>query len=220
MKVSLLQTEKLILIGSGGHAAVLAEVLFQQQQRSKIVAISTLDDISERKIFDGIFILKEDKSILNYDIGTTFLVNGIGSIPGNTRRNILYHKFTNSGFRFYSVLSPHAIISPFASMGSGVQVMTGAIIQHGAVIGDNCIINTGAIVEHDCVIGAHSHIAPGATLSGGVVTGECVHIGTNATVIQNIYIGEGSVLGAGTTITRDIERNTIVYPAKTFSRGL
>ncbi|MGI8464309.1 acetyltransferase [Pectobacterium punjabense] len=220
MKVSLLQTEELILIGSGGHAAVVAEVIFQQEQRNRIVAISTLDDISERNIFDGISIIKEDELIFNYDTETTLLINGVGSIPGKTIRNILYHEFINRGFRFYSVLSPHAIISPFSSLGSGVQIMAGAIIQHGAVIGDNCIINSGAIVEHDCVIGAHSHIAPGATLSGGVVTGKCVHIGTNATVIQNIHIGEGAVLGAGTTITRDIEKDTIVYPAKTFSRGL
>ncbi|MCA6963426.1 acetyltransferase [Pectobacterium odoriferum] len=219
MKVNLLQTEELILIGSGGHAAVLAEIIFQQQPRSKIVAISTLDDTSERKIFDNIFILEEDKSILNYDIGTTFLVNGIGSIPGNTRRNMLYRKFTNNGFHFYSVLSPHAVISPFASLGSGVQVMAGAIIQHGAVIGDNCIINTGAIIEHDCVIGAHTHIAPSATLSGGVITEECVHVGTNATIIQNIHIGKTSIIGAGATITKDVENNTTVYPAKVFSRG-
>lgn len=217
MKVSLLQNEDLVLIGSGGHAAVLAEELLQRDR--KIAAISTLDDLSERKIFDGIFILKEDKLILDYSIEKTLLINGIGSVPGNTRRNAIYHMFVNNGFRFYSVLSTNAIISPFASLGSGVQVMAGAIIQHGAVIGDNCIINTGAIVEHDCVIGAHSHIAPGATLSGGIVTGECVHIGTNATIIQNVRIGEASVIGAGAAITRDIEKNTIVYPAKVFSRG-
>lgn len=218
MKGNLLQNDSLIIIGSGGHAAVLAEILYQQ--KSKIVAIATLDDISSRDIFNGILVLKEDKDILTYATETISLVNGIGSIPGNLRRNDIYQEFISKGFCFYSVLSPQAIISPFAILGKGVQVMPGAIVQHGVVVGDNCIINTGAIVEHDCIIGANTHIAPGATLSGGVVTGENVHIGTNSTVIQNISIGDSSIIGAGAVITKNVEKSNIVYPAKVFSRGL
>ncbi|PWC09729.1 acetyltransferase [Brenneria corticis] len=218
MKDNLSQNENLIVIGSGGHAAILVEILSLHKQN--ILAIVSPDKEHPREVFKGFFFYENDSDVLNYPPQTTFLVNGIGSIPGNVRRNILYHDFVNKGFSFYSVISPKAIISPFAKLGKGVQVMSGAIIQHGAVIGDNCIINTGAIVEHDCVIGANNHVAPGATLSGGVLTGLNVHIGTNSTIIQNIQIGDAAVVGAGAVITRNIEKNTIVYPAKVFSRGL
>lgn len=45
-------------------------------------------------------------------------------------------------------------------------------------------------------------------------------IGTGSSVIQNISIDENSVVGAGTVITRNIEKNTICYPARSTQKVL
>ena len=142
------------------------------------------------------------------------LVNGIGSLPGNPLRAELFARYRALGYRFASVVSTKAMVSDYAVLEEGVQVMAGAIIQTGNQIGANGIINTGAIVDHDCHLGGDNHIAPGAVLSGGVVTGERVHIGTGAVVIQGISIGSDAVVGAGATLTRPLGEKQIAYVAR------
>lgn len=142
------------------------------------------------------------------------LVNGIGSLPGHGLRAELFARYQALGYRFAQVISPRAMVSDYAELAEGVQVMAGAIIQAGTRIGLNTIINTGAIVDHDCQIGADNHIAPGSVLSGGVMTGARVHVGTGAVIIQGIVIGDDAVVGAGATVTRSLDVAQIAYVAR------
>ncbi|BBT66065.1 sialic acid synthase [Aeromonas caviae] len=157
--------------------------------------------------------LWHDEEILTHLPDEVELVNGIGSLPGNPLRAELFARYRALGYRFASVVSTKAMVSDYAVLEEGVQVMAGAIIQTGTQIGANGIINTGAIVDHDCHLGGDNHVAPGAVLSGGVVTGERVHIGTGAVVIQGISIGSDAVIGAGATLTRPLGEKQIAYVA-------
>ena len=65
-------------------------------------------------------------------------------------------------------IHPTAVVSKYAKIGKGTQVLATAVINAAATIGNHCIVNTGAIVEHDCVLEDYVHIAPNATLGGGV----------------------------------------------------
>lgn len=210
------QLKPVIVLGAGGHAAVLIDIL--KQQKRNIVAIVSPDLTQKGPVFDGIEVLLQDKDVLKFEPETITLINGIGSIPGNKLRENLYKDFIDKGYHFETVVSDNAIVSHYAILADGVQVMAGAVIQVGTSIGANCIVNTSAIIDHDCEIGRHNHIAPGATLSGGVVTGDGVHIGTGANIIQLITVGADVVVGAGTTITKDVEKNTICYPARIFKK--
>lgn len=203
----------LIVIGSGGHASVIADILLNQGRT--IVATVSPDEIKDNSPLKGIKRLMTDASLLDtYSPEEFDLVNGLGALPGNTLRTNLFDYFSNYGYKFQSVIAPSAIIAGGVKLEGGVQVMHGAIIQTNASIAKNCIVNSGSIVEHDCVIGAHNHIAPGATLSGGVITGDQVHIGTGASIIQSIKIGERSVIGAGCTIIRDVKAGQVIVPAR------
>jgi len=204
--------KKVFVLGAGGHAGVLVDILSQNELI--ISAIFSPEPDFVRNVFSGIPILQNEDKILENRTDKTNIVNGIGSLPGSSLRTKLYTKFTEKGYSFQQVISNYSIISDFAKLGKGVQVMHGAIIQAGAVIGENTIINTGAIIEHDCIIGAHNHIAPGATLSGQVRTGDYVHIGTGANVIQNIKIGEKVIIGAGANVTKDICSEETIFGAK------
>lgn len=205
-------TKPLIMLGAGGHAAVLAELLLSQGRQ--LIAMVSPEPASENSPLARIPRLMSDESLLSaYSSEQVDLVNGLGSLPSTALRWKLFEYFFNHGYHFATVISPHAILSNYAKLAEGVQLMAGAIVQTNASVGVNSIINTGAIVEHDCVIGAHNHIAPGATLSGAVNTGRRVHIGTGANVIQGIYIGEQAVVGAGATIVRDIPAQQIIIPA-------
>lgn len=206
-------SKPLIVIGSGGHASVIADILLNQGRT--IVATVSPDEIKDNSPLKGIKRLMTDASLLDtYSPEEFDLVNGLGALPGNTLRTNLFDYFSNYGYKFQSVIAPSAIIAGGVKLEGGVQVMHGAIIQTNASIAKNCIVNSGSIIEHDCVIGAHNHIAPGATLSGGVITGDQVHIGTGASIIQSIKIGQRAVIGAGCTIIRDVKAGQVIVPAR------
>lgn len=200
------------LLGGGGHASVLVDML--KHNGIAITAICDPQIDQARKAFSDIAWLDNEDFLFKIDASTIVLVNALGSLPNNAIRKKIFNKFFTQGYRFASVVSKHALISPFATLGHGVQVMPGAIVQTGAQIGDNTIINSGVIVEHDCIIGKHNHIAPGVTLSGEVITGDDVHIGTGAVIIQGISIGDASVIAAGAIITKSIESEKIVFGAR------
>ena len=200
------------MLGAGGHASVLADML--QENGNEIAFIYSPKVNNDRNIFSEISIIAEDGELLKKDANEFTLVNGIGSLPDNMLRKQLFCKFFDLGYFFEQVISKHAVISTFAVLGNGVQVMHGVIIQAGVVIGDNTIVNTGAIIDHDCIIGEHNHIAPGATLSGQVVTGNNVHIGTGAIIIQGVSIGDDTVIAAGAIITKNIKNEKIVFGAR------
>lgn len=203
-----------IIIGAGGHAKVLLEIL--QLTGSEIVGLTDLDPKKAGQCIYGSTILGADQSVLGRKPQEIILVNGVGSTETMDARKEVFERFTNQGYEFATVVHPSAIISSKSELGAGVQVMAGAVVQPDAGISANCIINTGAIVEHDCRIGAHVHIAPGATLSGGVVVGAQTHIGTGATIVQGVIVGEKCTVAAGAVVLGNVSDGAKVagVPAK------
>lgn len=202
----------IIVLGAGGHASVLVDMLRSQGVVPLALVASAAG--APRAVLANIPLWHHEEKILAHRPDEVVLVNGIGSLPGNPLRATLFARYRDLGYRFASVVSAQAIVSDYAVLEEGSQVMAGAIIQAGTRIGANSIINSGAIVDHDCHIGSNNHVAPGAVLSGGVVTGERVHIGTGAAVIQGISIGTDAVVGAGATLTRSLGAKQITYVAR------
>ena len=202
-------SKPIVMIGGGGHASVLTEILLMQN--FNLIAyvspsISSDEDLYKKKHH------LNDAEIFQYPPDTIELINGIGSIPGNKDlRYKIFNFYKSHGYTFASVISPKAIISPTSLLKEGVQVMHGAIIQRHATIGNNSIINTASLIEHDCNIGSHIHIAPGVTICGGASIDDSSYIGCGSTIIQSINIGENVIIGAGSTIRKNISKNSITY---------
>ncbi|MGL0820602.1 acetyltransferase [Vibrio vulnificus] len=204
----------LVLIGGGGHASVLADILLGQGR--DIVAVISPDDLSSRAVFAGLVHLTQDEEVKRFSPESVHLVNGIGMLPRSTLRQRVNKRFLELGYQFETVLASDAHVSRFATIDSGAQILSGARVQTGAVIGEHTIVNSGALVEHDCRIGAYNHIAPHATLCGDVFTAEDVYIGANATVIQGLILELQSVVGAGAIVTQSLKKGSTCYPARVY----
>lgn len=207
-------TLPVIVIGGGGHSRVLIDSLLMQS--NVILGFTDIDVQFQASSFHGVHYLGDDDIINNYAPSEILLVNALGSIGSTKMRARIYETFKSKGYSFASVIHPSAIISSDVTLGEGVQVMAGTIIQTGSQIGDNTIINTRSSVDHDCVIGSHVHVAPGVTLSGGIRVGSGVHIGSGATVIQQVSLDEFSIIGAGAVVLKDVpaHRTYVGVPAK------
>lgn len=201
----------LIMIGAGGHACVLADILTQQGRT--IIAL-VAPESSGKGALGGLPLWQEKTLSAMVHPESCLLVNGIGFMPGNDLRTRIFSRYTCQGYRFASVVATGATVSPHARLGLGVQIMQGAIVQSGADIGDNVIINTGAIVEHDGAVGDHCHLAPRAVLCGNASLGTQVFVGCGAAVVQGIEVGNDVIVGAGATVTRPVPERHIVYPAR------
>ncbi len=200
------------MIGGGGHASVLADILLGQGR--DILAVISREEIGQRSVFKGITTLEKDEEILKFDTDKILLVNGIGMMPKSGFKRKINEYFLSLGYQFETVIADSAFISPFSKIETGAQILPMVIIQTGAIVGCHSIINTGALVEHDCRIGAYNHIAPNATLCGQVETRENVYVGAGSTVIQGVSIGRGAIVGAGATLTKSLEHKAIIYPAR------
>ena len=200
-----------IIVGNGGHASVIAEILTEQNR--KILGFTAPD---EQKNELGLIYLGTDENIEAYDPQKIEIVNCIGSSDIPEKRRDVFHFFKSRGYSFASVLHPTAIISSSVHLGEGVHVMAGAIIQTRAIVNENTLINTAVSIDHHCYIAEHCHVAPGVTLSGNVRIGKVSHIGVGSTVIQNIQIGSHVVIGAGSLIIRNVRKFHKAYgvPAK------
>lgn len=206
-------TSPIVLIGGGGHASVVAEILLQQGR--EIVAVVSHDSIAERPVFQGIKHLSSDTQVAKFKPSDVKLVNGVGMLPKSTIRQKINGYFLAQGYHFDTVIAPSAVVSPYATLKQGAQVLAGAIVQSGASIGAHSIINSKALIEHDCVLGEYNHIAPGATMCGQVKTKSNVFVGAGAIVTPNTAIGENAIVGAGSCITRSIDAGVITRPAAT-----
>ncbi|WP_261396866.1 acetyltransferase [Photobacterium rosenbergii] len=202
----------IVLIGGGGHASVLADILTSQNR--EICAVVSPDDVSTRQVFENIPVLTSDKEIAQFSPQSVMLVNGIGMLPFSGLRCDVTKWYTSMGYRFETVVSEQSLVSKYAVLEEGGQVFPGAIVQAGAVVGKQTIVNTGAIVEHDCLIGPFNHLAPGCVVCGGVKTGKQVFIGANATVTQGSCLGDQSIVGAGAMLSEDLSAKAVCYSSR------
>jgi UDP-perosamine 4-acetyltransferase len=205
--------KKLLILGAGGHAKVLLDILFLRGL--KVYGWIT-PDYEPGKMVAGLPVLGNDEVVYGFSPDETELVNGLGSTGALGRRKNIFEKFKGDGYSFLSLIHPAAIIAKDIEICEGAQIMAGTVLQPGTRIGRNTIVNTKASVDHDCVIGDHVHIAPGVTISGGVQIADCVHVGTGASIIQGILVGSNSIVGAGSLVIRNIKDQQMVLgvPAK------
>lgn len=177
-----------IIIGAGGHAQVVADIV--QSSGDRVAGF--LDDYKIEgvlgKIADCVF------------YNDNFFVIAIGN--NQLRKKIaMQYDFLN----YYTAIHSSAIVSPNVKIGVGTVVMPNVIINSGTTIGEHCIINTSSVVEHDNCIDSFVHVSPNATLCGTVSVGECTHIGAGATVINNVDICDNCVIGAGAVVIRNVD---------------
>ena len=201
--------DEIILLGGGGHAKVLIDLINTSMQFEISGILDTQLEIGKKVL--NVPVLGDDDLLSGlYSKGIKNVCIAIGSVKDNARRRILFDKVKQMGFLVPYLLHPQTIISKNVHFSEGVQIMAGVNVQTDSLFKKNTIINTGAIIEHDCSIGSHAHICSGAVISGGCTVGDGAFIGAGATVMQGINIGQYVTVAAGAVVVKDVPDGSMV----------
>ena len=202
--------EDIIILGAGGHAHVIADIILQTQQYN-IVGFIGADKSGG---YGKISVIGDDTDLPRlYQQG---LKKAFVAIGDNALRKKLINCVLEIGYELINVVSPYAVLSSNVELGKGIAIMPGAIVNCGTTIGDGVVLNTNCSVDHDCRIENYVHIAPGCAIAGSVHICEGVFLGVGARVIDKIRICGWIVIGAGAVIVNDILTGKMVVgvPAK------
>ena len=188
--------KKVVIIGAGGHAKVIADIV----RKSGDTVVGFLDDDAKKigKDFFGAQVLGSSAEYERYTEDCLFFL-GIGN---NAIRKRLAKTMK---CRWYTAIHPCSVISEGANVGEGTCVMAGAVLNADATVGAHTIINTAAVLEHDVKVGDYSHISPKGTVCGMTTIGNEVWLGAGSTVVQCLSVCDGVMLGAGATLLQSIE---------------
>lgn len=195
--------EKIIIIGGGGHGKSVIDAI----RAAAIYEPIGIVDPGQGKGIEvlGVPVLGGDElleELLNS--GIQHVAMGLGSKGDNKFRRAVYGDAKKLGFEFPSIVHPRAIISDYATISEGCQIMAGAVINANASIGFLSVINTGSIVEHDCVIGSNVFTGPGAIFCGSVIIGDDTFIGSNACIVPEVKIGRSVFVPAHSRVTNSL----------------
>jgi UDP-perosamine 4-acetyltransferase len=204
--------KKIIIIGGGGHAKVVADIFISQR---KFEITGYIDNhISESdRLIHNIPYLGNDSDLEKLRRLTNFVFVAIGDC---NLRNKIFNNLLQRNFSFVNAISPFANLSSTVKMGVGIAIMPGVSINADTTIEDNVIINTGSTVDHDNFIKTSAHIAPGCSLAGSVTIGACTFVGVGCKIVPGVTVGNNSIIGAGSVVVKSLPSSILAYgvPAK------
>ena len=212
---------RVVIIGSGGHAREVAEILVHGVglgPRFDILGFIDEDPAMFNRTRDGFPVLGDWSWFDGRTDDDLHLICAVGT-PQITRR--LVERAQTLRLPFVRAVSPLAHVSPHAIIGEGAILFPHVVVNTGARVGDHCTLNLSTTISHDASIGRYSNVNPGVHIAGGVRVEEECYIGMGASIIQYCSIGARSVVGAGAVVVGNLESDVtaVGVPARAIKRG-
>jgi acetyltransferase EpsM len=199
----------LVIIGAGGHARVVADIVRLLGQHAIAGYLDDAHPERHGQEFEGARILGGLEQLGRAAaLGVHAVFVAIGECEARLR---FAEAAVAAGLTLPILVHPRSVVASSASLGAGSVLAAGAIVNPGATIGANVIVNTAASVDHDCRIEDGVHLACGVRLAGHVHVGRATWVGIGAIVKEGVRIGAGSMVGAGALVLRDVPDGVLVH---------
>lgn len=195
--------DKSIMIGAGGHAKCLIDILLRQDEYELVGIIGRedeqIDELLGFPVFKGDAYLQEfwNQGVRNISIG-------IGGYRNNSNRKNIYLKLKALGFQLINLVDPTAVIAKGVTLGDGVVIFPGVFTNPDVRIGSNVVIYHGSAICHDSVVNDHVLISAGVTIGASCSIGEGTLFALGSTTVSGIRIGADILVAAGAVVTCDI----------------
>ena len=191
-------TNSLVLIGAGGHARSIIDIVESTSDWSLIGLIGQADEVGNSVC--GYQVLGTDSLLpeLRESCGYAFIA--IGHLGSFNPRPSLVSSISYLNFVYPTLIASSAYVSPHAVVSSGTSIGHGAVINSGVHIGSHTIVNSCSLIEHDSHIGNFCHISTSAVLNGGVRLGDYSFIGSSSMIREQIHLPPSTIISAGSRI--------------------
>lgn len=210
---------KVVIIGArpDGHAKVVLDI-FEKNGQYEVIGFLDDDPNKWGIHIRNIRVLGEISLLAS--LRRKEIEGAIVAIGNNETRRRLGAEAQKAGFEIVNAIHPTVITARDVSIGKGVVICAGAIINPGSKIGNYVTINTSATIDHDNVLEDGVNVSPGAHTSGRVYIREDAFIGTGGIIIPDICIGKGAVVGAGAVVIGDVKDYDVVagVPARSIKK--
>jgi len=210
---------RLLILGAGGHAKVVAETSLVCGVASSVTFLDDRFTSSDAcpsllgwPVIGPLGLALQPHMFPQFDAA----VVAIGH--ASTRLHWI-QQLQDAGFYLPVLIHPTAWVSPSAQLGPASVVFAQVAVQAQVCIGKGVILNSGCSVDHDAQLADGVHICPGARLAGDVKVGACSWIGIGASVIQQVCIGSDVTVGSGAAVVRDLPNSVtaVGVPARVVS---
>jgi sugar O-acyltransferase (sialic acid O-acetyltransferase NeuD family) len=194
--------KKLIVIGSGGHAGVVIDII-ETSTDYKIIGVTTKDD--EIREFIGYPVLGNDDILFEFkNNGINKVAIGIGGYRNNALREKSYNFLKSHGLEPVKLIHKSAVISRSVSIGEGSVVFPGVVMNTHVKIGNNVIVATSSSIDHETIIEDHVLVSAGVTIGAYAKIGSGSLIALGVKIISGINVCSNALVGAGAVVVKDI----------------
>ena len=211
--------EAVVLIGSGGHALVVLDIL-EAMGLYEVIGVTTNDQ--EMKGFYGYPVLGTDDDLprLLKD-GVRLAAIGIGGFKDNQLRKKIYGKLKTLGFQIVTAIHPSAVIARDVKIGEGSVVFAGVVLNPRVQIGCNVVVATCSTVDHETRVEDHVLISAGVTVGAYAIVEEEALLAIGCTVVSRKKVGKNALVAAGAVVVKNVVPNTAVIgvPARLWENG-
>ena len=144
----------------------------------------------------------------------------IVAVGDNDVRAQMHERLKAAGRNFATVIHPQAVISPSATIGSGVFVAELCAVRTNSSLGDGVVLQAGSVASHDCRLHDFTSLGPNAACASKTVIGRGTALGVGAVIAPGVDIGAHCTIGAGAAVFRDTQpRHSLVgNPARATPR--
>lgn len=219
-----MKTKKVLIIGGGGNASVIAFSMIEAFQNGAkelefVGYVNDKDGVDEIEGYPVVGGLKDIPQLIEKDY---YFINTIGKIGFQKDRLLLIESLNIPDERWVTFIHPKAYVAPTVKMGPGCVVMPCAIVQPGTLMGKCCRVMVGAIVGHNNHIGNYCFFAGGSITGAYLNVGDAVHVSINATVREFLKLENYSTVGMGAVLLKNMAEGEIWIgnPARLYKKTM
>lgn len=218
--------DKIIVIGGKGSAVVIAEQIFDRQQKEKDVEFLgfAFDDPEFYPRINGFPILAGTKEIFGRyekyeDVKFLFALYRPDLVK---ERIALRDSYGIPKKRYANFIHQSAFVANSVKMGYGNIILAHSTVNSNVMLGDFNTIQSNTLIGHDCIFGNSNFVTGECAVGSNNIIGDGCFFGLNTSVNNYTEIGNYVFVGMGSNVIKSIPDDAMVYgnPARQVERKI
>ena len=189
---------KIIIIGCGGHARSIIDIIESSNEWEIEGLVGQQNEINHSLLGYKIFDTADNLQKISKKYSNAVI--GVGQIGLPSKRIEIVNKLKDNNFNLPIIKSKFSVLSKHSFVEEGTTIGHGAIVNANVKIGKYCIINSASLIEHDSRIGDFCHISTGVIINGNVEIGSGSFIGSGTIIREGIKLPPSTIISAGKRI--------------------